>query len=744
MSLPATTRGTESRSRRSSIVLFAVALLAALVIVVAETSFDLPFLNPDTNQQLLFFAAVTIIVFLLFVLLTFILARNLLKVFAERRLGVLGSKFRTRMVVVGLLLSILPVIVMFWFAYNLMNRSINQWFSSPVEEVRKDTAAMAALLADYAAQNARAEAQALAASPEIQRAYSGHSYAAVVSDFRRHEATLQGGFAVALQDDNMEASLDAPAAWPVLRPSLPLEQAAKTGTGQFQWNKTQYIMGAARVADRGMIIVAMPLPQKFSETAAQIDASQKRYWELSRERRLVRRTYMGLLMLLTVLVLFAATWLALFLSKLVTRPLAALAEATQEISRGRLDYRVEVAAADELGDLVRSFNRMAEELQASQNQLDNSARDLAEANTALEQRRRHIETILESIPTGVLSLDGDRRVTHANTAFMRMFFPHGEPGDATSLVGSELKHLFPAEILEDLELLLRRSDRMSTTGSHIETNLPRVKLNFAVTVATLQHDELRHGYVLVFEDLSDLLRAQKQAAWREVARRVAHEIKNPLTPIALSAERIRRHLDRGATPDTQSMEVIRGCADTIGSAVETVRTLVDEFSTLARFPTAQPKPANINSIVENTLSMFNGRLDGINVRTDLATDLPNVLADSEAIKRALANLVDNAAEAMHGAVVREIEIATSLVSNRDMVEISVADSGHGVTQELKEKLFLPYFSTKKRGTGLGLAIVSRIIEDHHGSIRVEENKPVGTRFIVELPVESSPATAIHA
>src|SRR5581483_9242362 len=422
--------------------------------------------------------------------------------------------------------------------------------------------------------------------------------------------------------------------------------------------------------------------------------------------------------------------------------LAALAEATQEISRGRLDYRVEVAAADELGDLVRSFNQMAEELEASQQQLDASARDLANANTALEQRRRHIETILESIPTGVLSLDPDRRVSHLNTAFMRMFFPHGEPTDAISLSGAQLKDLFPTEILDELELLLRRADRMSTTGSHIETNLPRANLNFAVTVATLQHGERRHGYVLVFEDLSDLLRAQKQAAWREVARRVAHEIKNPLTPIALSAERIRRHLDRGTTPDPQSIEVIRSCADTIGSAVETVRTLVDEFSTLARFPAAQPKPANINSIIENTLSMFNGRLDGIRVRTDLAPDLPNVMADSEAIKRALANLVDNAAEAMQGALVREIQIGTTLVSNRDMVEIAVADSGHGVTQELKEKLFLPYFSTKKRGTGLGLAIVSRIIEDHHGSIRVEENKPVGARFIVELPVatESVPST----
>jgi len=289
---------------------------------------------------------------------------------------------------------------------------------------------------------------------------------------------------------------------------------------------------------------------------------------------------------------------------------------------------------------------------------------------------------------------------------------------------------------------------MGTTTTQLEMALHPSRFNAAVTVATLQHGGQGLGYVLVFEDLSDLLKAQKQTAWREVARRVAHAIKNPLTPIALSAERIRRHLDRGSPPDAASLAILHSCAETIGSAVETLRTLVDEFSTLARFPTAQPAPANINAIVENTLAMFNGRLDSIHVQTFLATDLPKVMADSEAIKRALANLVDNAAEAMQGALVREIQISTSLVASRDAVEITVADTGHGVTQELKEKLFLPYFSTKQRGTGLGLAIVSRIIEDHRGCIRVEENQPIGTRFVVELPVAleviPSPAIRQHA
>ena len=736
--MPTPTPTRDKASRKKVITLLAIGILASFGILLSQSSFDLPFLNADTQQRfpLLFFAALTILIFLLFVALTFVLARNLLKLFAERRLGVLGSKFRTRLVVGGLLLSFLPVIMMFFFTYGLMNRSLERWFSRPVEEVREDTAAVASLVSKYAAQNARAEAESIATLPETQRAFAGHSFSTVINEFRRHETTLQGGFAIALQQGNAEASLNAPASWPLIKAKIPLDRLTSDVVVPFKWENTDYILGGAAVNDGGLILVGMPLPQKFSDTVKQLDASQKRYQELYRQRRLVRRTYMELLLLLTVLVLFSTTWLALYLAKLVTRPVVALAEATQEISRGRLDYRVEVTAADEIGDLVRSFNRMAEEMETSRHQIESSSRELSAANIELEQRRRHIETILESIPTGVLSLDANRRITHVNHALIRMFNLSGSDSANLIVIGAALRDVFPQEILEDLEPLLRRADRMGTTTTQLEVALHRSHFNAALTVAMLQHEGQRLGYVLVFEDLSDLLKAQKQTAWREVARRVAHEIKNPLTPIALSAERIRRHLERGSPPDEASLKVLHSCAETIGGAVETLRTLVDEFSTLARFPTAKPAPANINSIVENTLAMFNGRLDGIHVQTFLSPDLPKVMADGEAIKRALANLVDNAAEAMQDALVRDIQISTALVASRDAVEITVADTGHGVTQELKERLFLPYFSTKKRGTGLGLAIVSRIIEDHRGSIRVEENKPVGTRFVVELPLSA--------
>ena len=731
----------KTSNRKQVIILLAAAVFFLLAILVSQTAFDLTLLRPGNNQQIVVFYALSLLISLLFVALTFVLARNLLKLFAERRLGVLGSKFRTRMVVGALLLSFVPVMVMYWFAYGLMNRSIDKWFSTPVEEVRADTHAMASLLGEYAAQNARAEASAIAASSETQRGFSGHGFSPLLAEFQSHQITLQGGFAVAVQGGNAEASFNAPASWPMLKTRLPLAEAAAGRPARFTWAQTEYTLGSARVGSDGLILVGIPLPREFSRTVQQVEASQQRYFELAYERRLVRRTYMGLLLLLTMMVLFVTTWLALFLSKLVTRPLAALAEATQEISRGRLDYRIDVSAADEIGDLVRSFNRMAEELETSRRQIEASSRDATAANAELDQRRRQMETILESIPTGVLSLDADRRVTHANQALQRMFYPEGYADGRPMLRGARLADIFPPEVLQDLEPLLRRADRMGMTTSQMETLLQRTSLNVAVTVTILRHQDQRSGYVIVFEDLSDLLKAQKQAAWREVARRVAHEIKNPLTPIALSAERIQRHLERATVPDKASLEIVRSCAETIAGAVETVRRLVDEFSALARFPASNPQPADINEVIESALAMFNGRMDGIGLHKALAPDLPKVMADAEAIKRAVANLVDNAAEAMQNSLVREIQISTSLVASRDAVEITIADTGHGVTRELKEKLFLPYFSTRKRGTGLGLAIVSRVIEEHHGSIRVEENQPVGARFIVELPVVPEPAAA---
>jgi nitrogen fixation/metabolism regulation signal transduction histidine kinase len=733
-------RSEKNRSRTPAIVGLSIAIFLLFAVIFAQATFNLTFLQPDTSEETLIFAALSAFIFLLFVALTFVLLRTLLRLYAERKTGVMGSRLRSRMVMGALLLSLGPVIFLFLFSYGLINRSIEKWFSRPVEDVQYRTGVVASLMADYAADNAQVEAGRIASTAAAKKSFETGNYALVLDEFRRSEISLQGGFAFAVADSHAEASFHAPDAWPMIESLLPSPKRTDNKSKTFELLGKTYVLGRAPVGPSGEILVAMPLPANYQSALRDIEQAQQQYQELRNQRRRLRRTYLGYLLLLTVAVLFASTWLALYLSKMVTKPLLALAEATQEISRGRLDYRVDVHVGSEIGQLVNSFNQMAADLETSRANIEASRADLADVNVQLEQRNRHIETILESIPTGVISLDASRDVIHMNSAVQRLLHL-----DASAVSRAQtLNQLFPEDVTADLEHLLRKADRMGTTTSQMEIVTSRLNLNVAVTVASLdppqqvQNPELpRMGYVVVLEDITDVLRAQKQTAWSEVARRVAHEIKNPLTPIALSADRIRRHLERGTPPDAASLKIIHNCADTISSSVQTVRTLVDEFSTLARFPASRPVPSDVNRIVESALLMFDGRLSGIRVQKFLAHDLPAVQADPDAIQRAVANLVDNAAEAMQHSMVKEIVISTALVGGRDSVEITVSDTGHGVTPAVKEKLFLPYFSTKKRGTGLGLAIVSRIIEDHRGSIRVEENAPIGTRFIVELPVAAT-------
>ena len=727
--------------RKALIIGLGIAIVLLFFVLVSQQAFNLTFLSPGGVQQTVLLTALSALVFLLFVALTFVLLRNLLKLLAERRIGVLGSKFRTKMVFGALLMSFTPALFMFLFTYLLTNRSIDRWFSRPVQNLREGSEQVATLLLGYAKDNAQAEAQTLANNARIQRSFDSGDFAlanAVLSEYR---PALQGGFAFALRGHAPVASINSPAGWQQIGGSMIEALGAHR---RFSWGNLAYALGESDVGRNGLIIVAIPLPTNFDATMLRIAESQRNYQELATAGKAVRRAYILLLLLITALVLFAATWLSLFISKLVTRPVAALAEATQELSQGHFSYRVAVAAADELGELVASFNRMAADLEESRTKIEHSSRELERANANIEHRRRQTEIILENIPTGVLSLDGAGRVAHANPAFVRLLKFRDESTATTSaenFEGASLRDIFGPEISAQMIHLMRKADRMGTTTSQFELKSDAGVLNVAITVASMRIDRQRLGYVLVFEDFTELLRAQKQAAWREVARRVAHEIKNPLTPIALSADRIRRHLERGTAPDENSIAVMHGCAGTIANAVETVRQLVDEFSTLARFPTAQPRPSEINAIIESALQLFSGRLDGITIQTHLAPDLPVVLADPDAMKRAIANLIDNAAEALQESMVREIYISTLLVESRDSVEIVIADTGHGITDDMKERLFLPYVSTKKRGTGLGLSIVSRIMQEHNGSIRIEENQPVGARFILELPLAVE-ATAI--
>ena len=506
-----------------------------------------------------------------------------------------------------------------------------------------------------------------------------------------------------------------------------LHAAQRSDEPELRISGSEFALGAAATPQGGIVVVGLPMPEGLSSTVARIRKGAQTYWATFRIRNGFRRLSFSILLLLTALILFTSSWLALFLSKQITRPVESLADAMDEIAAGHYKHRITVDATQELGELIRSFNHMAADLEESRAVAESSTLQLSAANLALEERRRELETVLETIPSGVITLDQTMKVLQSNRAFLDLL----EPELRASVVGSQVQALFPTDLSDDLTRLVRRAQRMGVAGMEFDLRAPRGLVNLSATAALLELTHSQRGCILVVEDVTEFLRAQRQVAWKEVAQRVAHEIKNPLTPIGLSAERIRKHIDR---PSPESPEVIRKCSEVVLGSVDTLRRLVDQFAALAEFPAAQLRPSDLNSIVESALLLFAGRLSGITVRRDLDPALSPVMADAEALKRAIANLIDNAAEAMQGSLLRQLTIETSSSESHGRAEVIVADTGHGLSANIRERLFLPYFSTKQRGTGLGLSIAAKIIQEHHGSIRAEQNLPAGARFVIELPL----------
>ncbi|MGO9339493.1 MAG: sensor histidine kinase [Terracidiphilus sp.] len=744
-------------SRRRSIALLgggALLFLALLGALQAFNTSSVSFLNPETSGETLIFTSLTVVVFLLLLVLLMLLLRNILKLYADQSSSALGARLRTRMVLGAALIALTPAVFMFLFSFNLMNRSIDRWFSPNTSELREDSTRVVLELAQYVTDNARVEAESIAASGGLEK-----DLPALQDELGSRRITLGGGFTVVYGKDlHKLASFQTPpeSSQASLLPWLPekndsgnlgaaiplhgvlsanlLSAAQRGDEAIFQVGGQEYALGMSASASGKVVVVALPMPKGLSETVVRIRAGADEYWQLFRSRNRIRTTFFLLLLLITVFVFFSSVWLALFLSKQITRPVEALADAMDEIADGKYDHRVAVIAGGEMGDLVRAFNHMAADLEASRSLAESSSAQLTAANQAIEERRRELETIVETIPGGVVTLDGSGTVLQSNRAFAVLM---GRREDL-SLAGERIETLLPAECWDDLAGVIRRGHRMGAASTEIEMHARGRAIHLGVTSARLELAHGQHGTVLVVEDMTELLRAQRQLAWKEVAQRVAHEIKNPLTPIALSAERIGRHVDR-RQPD--SMQVIRKCSEVILGCVGTLRTLVDQFSALAQFPAPQPRPCDMNRVAEEALAMFAGRLDGITVNWDLEPDLPQVLADPESIRRALANLIDNAAEAMQGSLLRVLGIHSSLSEDGGSVEVAVSDTGHGLTDEIRERLFLPFYSTKSRGTGLGLSIAAKIVQEHGGSLRAEANSPKGARFLMRLPLIEPGAAA---
>lgn len=679
----------------------AVLFIVTVALIVWQSSFSGSFgsFAPDDADQTFAFYGVSIIIFLVFVWLGFMLVRLLWRLWIERGSDHQGSRIKTKLVVGALLLSVMPVFFMVLFSVSVLNNSIRKWFNLPAEHELVDFDRIAKALDRQTRDKAHAEADLLAATPETRLLLSGSAPDSASLDpaWLPRFCRTRGILAASIVPFNSEKPI--------------------AFFGDFPGPNDSAITVRAPVGDLGWVRLAVAVPVDVAKQQKAIEDYHRVFGQLSSQQKAVRRNYLLLLSLIALFVLFAATWLAHYLARQISGPISAVLGAVDEVGKGNLGYRVKVTAVDELAQLVSGFNRMTADLEANR--------------TEIEARRRFTEAILESIPTGVISVDANGAVQLVNKALTEIFPDALAPRNAV-----RLEDLFTREDAAEIRYLMNRARRTGHASQQLEVTTARKTLHLAVTVSSIE-GRRGSGFVIVIEDTSDLLRAQKTAAWSEVARRVAHEIRNPLTPIALSAERILRQMNRQLSAIPPAMDkIVRECAETILEETASVKRLVDEFSQFSRLPAAQPVTCELNDVVTSGIGVFAGRLEGIEVRVDLSPDLPQVSIDPEQFKRVVVNLIDNAAEAMLESPTKILTIQTRAGAG-DMVEIIFADTGCGITPEQKEKLFLPYFSTKGRGTGLGLAIVSHILTEHNANIRVEDNRPCGAWFAVEVPAAAA-------
>jgi len=727
---------------RVRLVIGGALLTLLLAAVFTLGSLDVPF-EPSSWRVVIPLYAVSTFITAALLIFSLILIRSFVRLRMEQNKNQLGARFKTKMVLGAMAISLLPVVFMFFVSYSLLNRTLGRWFPRPLEIASEETQK---LLDDLGRGTlprlrmlAHQSAAHLGSSSDEFLQHAANQGLDAVWLIDEHGRLLKGGVVCPNQEENRALDLctvSGVAGSKVL--------ALPSGIEIWQAAGRTYFAASVDLDSpdypRASVVAAYLTSPDFLPRWDAIQKQTREYEHVKQSLRALKRQMLLILFFFTILVLSAATWVALFLAKQVTVPIQALAEGTREVSAGNFDYQVPEQAQDELGVLVRSFNVMTTQLRDSRAQIDEFTRNLQQAVQELERRRQLMETVLENIPAGVTYMDAAGAIQRTNSALLRMFRipPTETVVSLESLVGPEAHHI--------LQQLMRRALRMGVVTREIEVESSDRLMHLAVTVSSLGPRRANTGFVLVFDDLTEVLRAQKSAAWQEVARRIAHEIKNPLTPIQLSAQRILHYLERradaGEPPSDADLARIAGeCSKLIVREVATLSSLVNEFSQFVRFPASRLLPTDANTAVHEALEVFSGRLDGIQLTTSLQQNLPAVRADAPLLRSVIVNLIDNAAEALEGASRREITVATHLRDESDTIEIAVADTGHGISAEDKDKLFLPHFSTRDRGTGLGLAIAARIIAEHGGSLRVEDNRPVGSRFLIELPVAEQPAAS---
>jgi two-component system, NtrC family, nitrogen regulation sensor histidine kinase NtrY len=722
-------------------ILVLVAVLAGILVLADRTSR----LAPDFLTEVVLYALSATNVMMLLAL-AFVLARNVIKLLVERRRAIPFSRFRAKLVFVLVGMTLVPAVLVLIVGTNIVLRAVDQWFSEPVEEVLS-------LANQLAADYYRDREQAVADQAErIAGLLSNVDLTS--SDLRavreqmtrdvneRRVGILQVYRAITLPGGEVEvmplvdvAAPSMPQGWQ--RAAVDRLAARVAGGQNSEPRMLEEVSGGGdliraasiiRNPARQMIGVVVASDYLSGDLAARSRRMTKAYEDYTQLRVLrqpLAGVYLSFFVMVTLLILVSSTWIGFYLAKRITRPVQLLSFAAREIGQGRYDQRIEHEASDEFGSMIEAFNSMAAELATSRRRLERAAVDLERKNQEAEGRRRYIETILERVATGVVSIDPAGRIGTVNAAAMRLL-----EVDAAS-VGRPAVDVFARTDLKPINAVLDQAARAKADAFAQEVAVVREGRDLHVAAAVTRlagTDGDYEGSVLVLDDVTPLIRTQKVAAWREVARRLAHEIKNPLTPIQLSAERMRRKL---ANLDEPLNDFVQECTTTIIGEVESLKNLVDEFSQFARMPAPRAVSIDLHQLLADALSLYDGLLTDVRFERHFGEAVPQVRVDPEQMRRVVINLVDNAIEATDRRGTVTVETAHD--RSNSLVRITIADDGPGIPAEEREKLFLPYYSTKGRGSGLGLAIVRRIVAEHGGSIEVGSNEPRGTRFTIELP-----------
>ncbi len=726
------------RRKRERILIVIIMLIVGLLLALVLNRRIFSTIDFSVSSQVLMFILININLLLL-LLLIFLVFRNLVKLLYDRKRKVMGVKLRTRLVIAFITFTLLPTTVLFVFSINFITSSIEFWFNVPVEQALENSLQVGQKVYQRTESESKFFIERIAYQIEKKDLLNPEKAAAL----NRYIQVVQREFnidAIEVYDTGAKRT-----AYAVSTPleSKPFERikadelhAASTaggvhtivtssGSGELLRTVGPVPFENTPNQELGYIAISAFIPPDFAAGMASIGRGYEEYQQVKLLKQPIQSFYYITLTVVGLLVVFCAIWLGFYLAKTITIPIMRLADGTRRIAEGDLDFALDIQSDDEIDSLVAAFNKMTSDLRIGRQQLELSAQMLRKQNIEIEERRRYMEIVLKNVSAGVVTIDAAGLITTMNTAAERMLNLR-----ADDILNRNYKDLLSGPHLKMAEEIMERISGTYEESIEIPLRLtiagrPR---SFLAYINSLKDDAAQHmGMVMVIDDLTELEKAQRMTAWREVARRIAHEVKNPLTPISLSAQRLQRKYSQMVNES-----VFDECTQMIINHVELIRNLVNEFSAFARFPTADPKPCRLAPIIEETIALYREGHPNIEFLTEVADDIPEMNLDYQQIKQAMINLVDNAVSAIR--FNGHVEITASYDAILKMVRIEVSDDGQGISDEDKIRLFEPNFSTKKSGMGLGLTIVNSIITDHNGRISVQSNQPKGAKFVIELPV----------